>query len=64
MVAPTDNSSAKSSLNLSLPTGAGVVVDIGTGDGNFVYQAARENPTKFFIGIDANLRPLAVSRRS
>lgn len=58
MVAPTDNSSAKSSLNLSLPTGAGVVVDIGTGDGNFVYQAARESPTKFFIGIDANLRPL------
>lgn len=34
-------------------------MDIGTGDGNFVYQAAQENPNKFFIGIDANLRPLA-----
>jgi ubiquinone/menaquinone biosynthesis C-methylase UbiE len=35
------------------------VVDIGTGDGTFVYQAARENPNKFFIGIDANAKPLA-----
>jgi 16S rRNA (adenine(1408)-N(1))-methyltransferase len=34
-------------------------VDIGTGDGSFVYQAAKANPKKFFIGIDANLKPLA-----
>jgi 16S rRNA (adenine(1408)-N(1))-methyltransferase len=34
------------------------VIDIGTGDGLFVYQSARENPQKFFIGIDANTRPL------
>jgi len=34
------------------------VIDIGTGDGHFVYQSARQNPTKFYIGIDANARPL------
>jgi 16S rRNA (adenine(1408)-N(1))-methyltransferase len=39
-------------------TGEGVVIDIGTGDGLFVYQCARANPNKFYIGIDANPRPL------
>ena len=33
-------------------------MDIGTGDGRFVYQCARENPAKFYIGIDANPKPL------
>ncbi|HEY8562229.1 MAG TPA: class I SAM-dependent methyltransferase [Pyrinomonadaceae bacterium] len=44
--------------NLSNPTGEGVVVDIGTGDGRFVYRSAQANPNKFFIGIDANAKPL------
>jgi 16S rRNA (adenine(1408)-N(1))-methyltransferase len=35
-----------------------VVIDIGTGDGVFVYQAARQNPDKFYIGLDANTQPL------
>jgi 16S rRNA (adenine(1408)-N(1))-methyltransferase len=35
-----------------------VVIDIGTGDGHFVYQSARRNPKKFYIGVDANPRPL------
>jgi tRNA G46 methylase TrmB len=35
------------SNSLSPPTGEGVVIDIGTGDGLFVYQCARENPNKF-----------------
>lgn len=35
-------------------TGEGVVMDIGTGDGRYVYRSAQENPRKFFIGIDAN----------
>lgn len=39
-------------------TGEGVVVDIGTGDGRFVYRAARENPGKFYVGIDAVAKPL------
>ena len=43
---------------LSPPTGEGIVIDIGTGDGLFVYQCARANPNKFYIGIDANPRPL------
>lgn len=34
------------------------MIDIGTGDGRFVYQCARSNPNKFFIGIDPNTRPL------
>jgi len=29
-------------------------VDIGTGDGLFVYHSARQNPQKFYIGLDAN----------
>lgn len=33
-------------------------MDIGTGDGRFVYRSAKENPNKFFIGIDANTKPL------
>ena len=33
-------------------------MDIGTGDGRYVSAAARANPNKFFIGIDANVKPL------
>lgn len=59
MAAQSDNSTAKNSKNLSLPTAAkGVVIDIGTGDGRFVSNAARANPSKFYIGIDANAKPL------
>lgn len=46
------------SNNLSPPTGEGVMLDIGTGDGLFVYQSAQQNPQKFYIGIDANARAL------
>ena len=55
---PVDNLTATRSENLSLPTGEGIVLDIGTGDGRFVYLCARQHPKKFFIGIDANPRPL------
>ena len=58
MVEPPDNSIASFSKNSSHPTGEGIVLDIGTGDGLFVYQCARRNPRKFYIGIDANPRPL------
>ena len=58
MAAPSDNSIDEPSTN-SLPlTGEGVIVDIGTGDGRFVYQSARQNPNKFYIGIDPNVSPL------
>lgn len=58
MVAPSDNSKNELSINLLPLTGEGVVIDIGTGDGLFVYQSARQNPNKFYIGIDANVGPL------
>ncbi|HXV98957.1 MAG TPA: class I SAM-dependent methyltransferase [Anaerolineae bacterium] len=58
MVKATDNWMSEPSRNLSPPTGEGVVIDLGTGDGLFVYQAARQNPGKFYIGIDATARPL------
>ncbi len=58
MAALFDNSPAKSSDSLSNHTGEGVVIDIGTGDGRFVSAQARENPNKFYIGIDANVKPL------
>jgi 16S rRNA (adenine(1408)-N(1))-methyltransferase len=53
-----DNLIGKPSENSSPPTGNGIVIDIGTGDGLFVYQCARRNPKKFYIGVDSNARPL------
>lgn len=58
MAAQSDNSTGKNSEGLSLHTGEGVVIDIGTGDGRFVSAAARANPNRFYIGIDANAKPL------
>ena len=58
MVEPFDRSIAPPSKNSLPPTGGGIVIDIGTGDGLFVSECARQNPRKFFIGIDANSRPL------
>ena len=58
MAAPTDNSTEQNSTRLSSLTGEGITVDIGTGDGLFVYQSARQNPNKFYIGIDPNVSPL------
>jgi 16S rRNA (adenine(1408)-N(1))-methyltransferase len=58
VVAPSDNSIERLSRKSLHPTGEGIVIDIGTGDGHFVYQCARQNPKKFFIGIDANPRAL------
>ncbi len=58
MVAPSDNWIETPSTNLSGHTGEGVIIDIGTGDGRFVYQSARRNPNKFYIGIDPSTRPL------
>lgn len=55
---PADNSRGRTSSTSSLPTGEGIVIDIGTGDGTFVYESALRNPKKFFIGIDASARPL------
>jgi 16S rRNA (adenine(1408)-N(1))-methyltransferase len=58
VAAQSDNLIEKNSENSSLHTAEGVVVDIGTGDGRFVYNSARANPSKFYIGIDANTKPL------
>ena len=37
---------------------SGIVLDIGTGDGRFVSASAKADPKRFFIGIDANAKPL------
>ncbi|HKV35750.1 MAG TPA: methyltransferase domain-containing protein [Pyrinomonadaceae bacterium] len=58
MVAPSDNSTDRNLKDSLALTGEGIVIDIGTGDGRFVYQSARQNPKKFYIGIDPNVRPL------
>jgi len=58
VVALSDNSIKAPSTNSLDHTGEGVIIDIGTGDGRFVYQSARRNPNKFYIGIDPNTRPL------
>jgi 16S rRNA (adenine(1408)-N(1))-methyltransferase len=41
------------SMTSSPPTGGGVIIDLGTGDGAFVYQSALRHPDRFYIGIDA-----------
>ena len=58
MAVPFDSSTRTPSTNLSDHTGEGVIIDIGTGDGRYVYQSARRNLNKFYIGIDPNTRPL------
>lgn len=58
MAAPFDNSPEQNSNESSSPTGEGVVIDIGTGDGRFVSAAAKANPNKFYVGVDANAKPL------
>jgi 16S rRNA (adenine(1408)-N(1))-methyltransferase len=35
-----------------------VIIDIGTGDGRFVYQSARAHPDRFYIGVDAQAKAL------
>jgi 16S rRNA (adenine(1408)-N(1))-methyltransferase len=58
VAAPSDNWIKAPSTNSSDDTGEGVIIDIGTGDGRFVYQSARLNPNKLYIGIDPNASPL------
>jgi len=58
VAARSDNSQEKNLRGLLRHTGEGIVIDIGTGDGRFVSSAARANPNKFYIGIDANVKPL------
>ena len=58
MAAPSDNSPGTNLSGLLPHTGEGIVIDIGTGDGRFVSAQAKANPNKFYIGIDANTKPL------
>lgn len=58
MAAPSNISTTASLEDLLRLTAGGVIVDIGTGDGRFVYESAKESPEKFFIGIDPNTKPL------
>ena len=59
MAVPFSNWIKTPSTGLLDHTGEGVIIDIGTGDGRFVYQSARLSPNKFYIGIDPNVGPLA-----
>ncbi|QQS40840.1 MAG: methyltransferase domain-containing protein [Acidobacteriota bacterium] len=35
-----------------------MALDIGTGDGRFVFRSAERDPDTFWIGVDANAKPL------
>lgn len=37
---------------------SGIIVDIGTGDGKFVYELAKEYPDRLVIGIDPSVKSL------
>jgi GNAT superfamily N-acetyltransferase len=60
------SSVAKASTNLIesnsrfplLRTGGGVVVDIGTGDGRYVFRSTRSNPDRFYIMKPVDDRPV------
>ena len=54
MARASTNSTDAPSESSSPPTAGGVIIDVGTGDGRFVYQCARQNPRSFYIGIDAH----------
>jgi 16S rRNA (adenine(1408)-N(1))-methyltransferase len=42
-----------------------LAIDIGTGDGLYVYRSARAEPKRLYIGIDSNAENLAeISRKS
>jgi 16S rRNA (adenine(1408)-N(1))-methyltransferase len=40
-----------------------VHIDIGTGDGRFVYKSAKSNPENFYIGVDPSQKQLEVNLR-
>ena len=42
----------KQALDYALSGYTKVVIDLGTGDGRFVYGSAKQNRRTFFIGID------------
>jgi 16S rRNA (adenine(1408)-N(1))-methyltransferase len=53
-VAPDSTNSIDPTLkNSSHNTGGGVIVDIGTGDGRFVLEAAKRRTDRLYIGIDS-----------
>jgi 16S rRNA (adenine(1408)-N(1))-methyltransferase len=35
-----------------------IIIDIGTGNGKFIYEKAKNNPENFYIGIDPNRKAL------
>lgn len=37
-----------------------VIVDLGTGDGRFIYKLAIDNPNNFYIGIDPSAKQLEI----
>ena len=36
------------------------IIDLGTGDGRFVYKSAEKNPDKYYIGVDPSEKQLLV----
>lgn len=62
MAKGSTNSAPTSSKLSSLPTEGGVILDVGTGDGRYVYRSARAHPDRFYIGIDA--QPTALEKVS
>ncbi len=58
MAAQSNNSTEQDLKSLLPDIGEGIVIDLGTGDGRFVSAQAAANPAKFYIGIDANVKPL------
>lgn len=55
----TEEINKKSFKNL-IRTSQEIVIDLGTGDGRFVYAYARENPNSFVIGIDPNQKQMSI----
>lgn len=54
---------AKKELNDLTGSYETVIIDLGTGDGRFVYKTAKENPNKLVIGIDPSQKQLEIYSR-
>lgn len=54
----------RADLDDPLARAESVLIDVGTGQGKFILDAAREDPTRLVIGIDAVAENMAKSARS
>lgn len=51
---------SKEDLNKTISEYNNVIIDLGTGDGRFIFKQASENPNNLYIGVDPSAKQLEV----